>query len=279
MKKIELVPGIQSSVLGFGCASIMGARSANESKKAISMAVDYGITHFDLARSYGYGEAERFVGNILAKEREKFVISSKFGIKANGKAKLLSPLKPLIRVYKKIKKPKEVPSSLNSTNSVHADRFHDRVLIRKVNMITSLEASLKALNTDYLDYFFIHEPLETIESIEEILETSELLKKKGQIKALGLAFTQEQQILHSDYLHEFDILQFNNSPGIINYNTLIEQRGTESNIFFSPINGGSTKLQPNEKLKTLHQDFPKSVILCSTFNEKHMKQNVSLFSN
>ena len=57
MKKVELVKGIQSSVLGFGCAPILGSVGAKTATRAIDCAIDCGITHFDLARSYGYGEA------------------------------------------------------------------------------------------------------------------------------------------------------------------------------------------------------------------------------
>ena len=281
MKKIELISGIQSSFLGFGCASVMGARGPRESHKAITLALNYGITHFDLARSYGYGDAERFVGKILSNEsRDKIVISSKFGIIANSKAKALKPLKPVIRKLKKIKfgRNKIAFQASGSINSPSKDRFHDRIEISGANMVKSLEASLKEINTDYLDYFFVHEPKKPIERIEEVLETAERLKQKGLIRAMGLSFMQNQHSLHEDYLEEFDILQFNNSPGTDNYANTVKKRGNKSNIFFSPINGGISGLCPNEKLSTLHEDFPKSVILCSTFDEKHMKQNVNLFS-
>jgi predicted oxidoreductase len=144
-------------------------------------------------------------------------------------------------------------------------------------MVQSLEESLKNLKTDYLDYFFIHEPLDTILNIDELLEAGMNLKKEGKIRAFGIAFRQDQMDMHKNYLSEFDILQYNNSPGIIGYDELIEERGAESNIFFSPINGGDLILTPEEKLKKLHQDFPKSVILCSMFNKKHIQSNVSIF--
>ncbi|MGY8914119.1 MAG: aldo/keto reductase, partial [Flavobacteriales bacterium] len=116
MKNIELVPGIKSSVLGFGCASIMGARGPKESHKAIDRALANGITHFDLARSYGYGEAERFIGKILSAKRDKVVISSKFGIIANGKARVLKPIKPIIRSLKKLKSSKN-KTAFDTANS------------------------------------------------------------------------------------------------------------------------------------------------------------------
>jgi len=64
------VKGINSSVLGFGCAPILGSKNYKISKKAIELAMENGINHFDLARSYGYGEAENFVGKLIKGKRE-----------------------------------------------------------------------------------------------------------------------------------------------------------------------------------------------------------------
>ena len=62
MKQIELSTGISSSVLGFGCAPILGSVDGRTAARAVACALDNGITHFDLARSYGYGAAEGFIG-------------------------------------------------------------------------------------------------------------------------------------------------------------------------------------------------------------------------
>jgi aryl-alcohol dehydrogenase-like predicted oxidoreductase len=279
MRKVELIKGIKSSVLGFGCAPIMGAVDGKKAKDAISYALEMGVNHFDLARSYGYGEAERFVGKLLIPDRKNLVISSKFGIKANLKAKLFRPLKPFARNIIDVKKKcfEKTKVEKASTSNKISDIFHNRIDLNSEEMVQSLEESLKNLKTDYLDYFFIHEPLDTILNIDELLEAGMNLKKEGKIRAFGIAFRQDQMDMHKNYLSEFDILQYNNSPGIIGYDELIEERGAESNIFFSPINGGDLILTPEEKLKKLHQDFPKSVILCSMFNKKHIQSNVSIF--
>lgn len=279
MKKVKLYKDIESSVIGFGCAPILGAVDSKRATEAINFALELGVNHFDLARSYGYGEAEKFVGKILKPNRNNLVISSKFGIKANFKAKLFRPLKPLARNIIDIKKKylvKVNEEKLNKTNKI-SNIFHNRIELNPIEMILSLEESLKSLKTDYLDYYFIHEPIDKILNIEELLETGMKLKKAGKIRAFGIAFTQNETEAHSEYLDEFDILQYNNSPGIAGYNELVKNRGGISNIFFSPINGGDIKLSAEEKLLKLNQDFPKSVILCSMFNKKHIQNNVSLF--
>ncbi|TDD94685.1 aldo/keto reductase [Flavobacterium cellulosilyticum] len=279
MKKVKLYKDIESSVIGFGCAPILGAVDAQKAKEAINFAMEMGVNHFDLARSYGYGEAENFVGKLLISNRKNIVISSKFGIKANFKAKLFRPLKPIARNVIDIKKKYLVKANEEkvSKKNIISNTFHNRIELNPKEMILSLEESLKSLKTDYLDYFFIHEPLEKILNIDELLETGMNLKKVGKIRAFGIAFMQSENEIHREYLDEFDILQYNNSPGITGYNDLVKNRGGASNIFFSPINGGDYKLTAEEKLLKLHLDFPKSVILCSMFNKKHIQNNVSIF--
>lgn len=286
MKKVELVKGIHSSVLGFGCAPILGSVGGAKSARAIACALDNGINHFDIARSYGYGEAEKFVGRALKSQRDSVVIASKFGIKANFKAKLLSPVKPLIR-YALSKKKQHAAQPLpaqeeikpaDNKNPAIADRFHYRIDINAAEMRKSLEQSLQALGTDYLDYFFVHEPYESIKNTDELFAAAELLKKEGKIRAFGLAYMQNQQHLHTAYIDKFDVLQFNNSPGLPTYKDTIDVRAQQPNIFFSPINnGGTNNLSPAEKLTTLSNDFPNTVILCSMFNEKHLASNAALF--
>ena len=280
MRKVELVDGILSSVLGFGCAPILGSTGKKASRRALDLAIDYGITHFDLARSYGYGQAENFVGNVLRAKRKKIVLASKFGITANWKADILRPIKPIVRILQSSKKKNLKINSVNNNNNGHsaAGLFLNRVKLNTFEMHKSFEKSLKALRTDYLDYFIIHEPLCTIENIDELCEAANRLKREGKIRAWGLSFMKNQKQLHEGYLHRFDILQFNNSPVEGDYIKILQERSTESNILFSPLRGGTEIMSPKEKLEKLLGDYKKSVILCSMYNEKHLSENVELAS-
>ena len=275
MKTVELINGIKSSALGFGCAPILGAVDALKARRALDCAIACGITHFDLARSYGYGEAEQFVGKVIKGRREKLVIASKFGIKANWKASLLRPAKPLIRILRNNfanKSSPHIPPAVEAISSV-ADRFHDRIPFRSSEMRLSLERSLQALNTDYLDYFFVHEPQESLHYIDELTDLAEKLKQEGKIRAWGLAYMRSNESIHRSYLTKFDVLQFDNSPGAQGYKSVVEERGLKPNVIFSPLRGGTSELSPTGKLKKLFDDFPNSVILCSMFNEQHLKEN------
>lgn len=281
MKKTELVKGIQSSVLGFGCAPILGSVGAKTASRAIDCAIDCGITHFDLARSYGYGEAERFVGNALRNKRAQVVLTSKFGIIANWKAGVMRPIKPTLRfVLNNFRKmDSEKITKIANAGPIVANQFHSHIDINSKTMKDSLEKSLKALKTDYLDYFLIHEPLQAIVNIEPLIEMSEKLKAEGKIRSWGMAFLQSQKHIHAGYLNKFDILQFDSSPGRIDYDATIMERGTKPNVLFSPIKGGASNSTPTEKLNKLVIDFPNSVILCSMFNEQHILANANLFNS
>jgi aryl-alcohol dehydrogenase-like predicted oxidoreductase len=278
MRTIELVKGIKSSALGFGCAPILGSVGAKKAKRALECALDHGINHFDLARSYGYGEAESFIGKVIKGRRPAVVLASKFGIKANWKAKLLQPAKPLLRyIIQKSRPTVESGQSKIATGSpMIADSMHYRITLNSEEMRKSLEQSLSALKTDYLDYFFIHEPPETIINIDDLQTTAEKMKDEGKIRGWGLAFTWEQNNLHENYLNYFDTLQFNNPVESTQYDEAINRRSLKPNIIFSPLKGGPKKMKPSEKLLTLFNDFPNSVILCSMFSEQHLKENAEL---
>lgn len=280
MKTVELVKGIRSSALGFGCAPILGAVDGSRAQRALDCALDCGITHFDLARSYGYGEAERFVGNALKGRRNQLVIASKFGIRANWKAALLKPVKPLVRMIREGRRGQPAPTTAVSPAPVRnvADRFHDRIPLRGAQMRQSLEQSLRALNTDYLDYFFVHEPQERLLYFEEMATTADQLKQEGKIRAWGLAYMRSQAHLHQAYVAGFDVLQFDNSPGAPDYDAVVAERGVKPNVLFSPFRGGAKHIQPAEKLTKLAGDFPNSVVLCSMFNPQHLRENAQRMS-
>lgn len=277
MRKVELIKGIESSALGFGCAPIMGSVDSKKARFAIECALDNGINHFDLARSYGYGDAEKFVGKIVKNKRDKVVLASKFGIYANWKATLLKPVKPLVRYAREnLKKDSVNKEKLINDMPKIADHFHNRIPLRKSEMKISVEKSLRELNTDYLDYLFIHEPLDTLTHFDELAELAEVFKKEGKIRGWGLAYMQSQQSFHKTYLDKFDVLQFNNSSGTLDYDNVVKNRGLMPNIIFSPLNGGDKNKSPKEKFNKIFEDFPNSVVLCSMFNEKHIIENVKL---
>jgi len=278
MKKIELVPNINASILGFGCAPIMGSVNSKTAKYALDMALEYGVNYFDVARSYGYGEAEGFLGKKLEGKKNEVYIATKFGIVPNWKAGMLNQIKPLVRYMKEVKKkPTTLSDKKLAQPSDIANHFLDRVCpLRANDMIESLEKSLKELKRSYVDFLFIHEPHHTLNHIDELIDTAETLKKAGKIRAFGLSSMHSQENLHKDYVKRLDLVQYD-SPSIrTDYKKFKFENAGKSSVIFSPFNSVINTMSPSEKLIKLFTDFPNSVVLCSMFNPDHIRENIKI---
>ena len=152
MEYVTLASGLPpSSRLGFGCGSVMGRVGREQSRRAIAAALDAGITHFDVARLYGYGEAEGLLGEALRGHRDRVVIASKFGLAPPRAGIALRGLKPLAQ-----KMIAAVPGLRPLVRAAIGGAGRDPQRFSVPGARASLEASLTALKTDYLDIFFLH---------------------------------------------------------------------------------------------------------------------------
>ena len=82
MRRVTLgQTGIETSCLGFGCASL-GSRVGEEAGlRALAAAHDAGVAWFDLAPLYGAGRAEEIAGRFLkGRPRDGVQICSKVGL-------------------------------------------------------------------------------------------------------------------------------------------------------------------------------------------------------
>ena len=269
---------MNASVLGFGCAPILGSIDAKTSKYALDMAIDHGINYFDVARSYGYGEAEGFLGKIIKDKKNEVYIATKFGIVPNWKASMLNQMKPIVRYLKNNKKKFGISIEASAASpSKIANSFLDYIVpLRAEDMKKSLEKSLKELNRNYVDFLFIHEPHHSLNNIDELLATAETLKKAGKIRAFGLAALHSQENLHKNYIERLDLVQYNNPLVRTDYKDFVSKKAGEPSVIFSPFRDGLIAMTPAEKLTRLFTDFPNSVVLCSMFNPDHIKQNIKI---
>ena len=74
--------GLTVSTIGYGCMGISmayGPGDVAEGIAAIHRAHDLGVTFFDTAEIYGWGENERIVGRAVAGFRDDVVLATKFG--------------------------------------------------------------------------------------------------------------------------------------------------------------------------------------------------------
>jgi D-threo-aldose 1-dehydrogenase len=180
MNKVPFFPWAQpSSTLGYGTTSFMSADTTNERLALLEFAYDAGITHFDTAAYYGYGEAERLLGKFLIGRRDKVTVTTKFGIEPSGAVKaqwvnlLARKIFALVPCTKKL---------LHLRRPNQGSRWgvfeHDKAR-------NSLDRSLRALRTDFVDLFLLHEPSLSDAGTESLIAFLETEKQRGRIRAYG----------------------------------------------------------------------------------------------
>jgi aryl-alcohol dehydrogenase-like predicted oxidoreductase len=169
--------GLKVSRVALGLSQLHHVKSHYERDRLIEEARTLGITHFDTAPIYGDGLAENSLGRSLRRFRSEVTIATKFGllprrwIGAMGVfAWPIHAGRSALRRLKLIRWPKR--SFLHATFQ------------------SSLSASLKALKTDYIDVYCLHEArLEDLEGNMALLDCLIKAKEAGKIRAIGLAGT------------------------------------------------------------------------------------------
>lgn len=143
-----LVSRLTLGTMTFGTAG-WGSDEA-ESHTIIKRYLDLGGNHLDVANMYAGGRSEEIIGNFLPQiKRDDVVIASK--------------------CYFPMDKTNPTPNQFG--------------LSRK-HIISACEASLKRLNTDYIDLYYIHGP-DPITPPEETLRALNDLVQAGKVRYLG----------------------------------------------------------------------------------------------
>ncbi|OEL00982.1 aldehyde oxidase [Staphylococcus succinus] len=157
MKMRDLgISNIQVSAIGLGAMGMdhaYGPQSdRSEMKKLLKQAVDLGCNFIDTAPVYGDGN-EKLLGEAFKGMRENVVIATKFGITGQE----MVDNKPQNKLDSK-------PESIRQ----------------------QLEASLKRLQTDYVDLYFQHR-VDSEVSPEAVAKTMSEFIQEGKIKAWGVS--------------------------------------------------------------------------------------------
>ncbi len=139
-----------------------GAPRTNE-ESLIKYAIEKGINFIDTGRAYGNGNNEQLVGKAITGIRDKVIIQTKIRLEEN-----------------------ELPSKGKGKKGNGEIR----------NALSSkLEASLKALNTNYVDVLLYHDALdENLLFHSETMNFFAEMKKSGTIKTHGFS-------THNDYMN------------------------------------------------------------------------------
>ncbi|MES2301545.1 MAG: aldo/keto reductase [Pseudomonadota bacterium] len=151
--------GLTVSVVGLGCnnfggssTSIAGANAAyglmdlEQTRAVCDAAFDAGITFFDTADLYGNGGSETFLGEIFKERRHEVILATKWGAGMDAR---------------------------------HDIAWGSRRYIRQ-----ACEASLRRMNTDYIDLYQMHWPCART-PIEETIAALDELVREGKVRYIG----------------------------------------------------------------------------------------------
>lgn len=142
--------GLMVSVVGLGCNNFGSRVDAETGRAVVQAALAEGVTLFDTADAYGnHGGSEELLGAALKGYRDEVVIATKFGLDMAG-----------------------------GNGPDWGARGSRRYLTRAV------EASLRRLDTDWIDLYQLHEP-DPGTPIEETLSALDDLVRAGKVRYLG----------------------------------------------------------------------------------------------
>ena len=187
MRYIE-VDGKRASVLGFGCGGVLGRVGRRDSLRAMGAAWDAGVTMFDTARSYGYGEAEGLLGEFLQGRREGAVVVTKFGIWPEAIPGWKRRARPLVRAVLGLLPGTSARGALHDAvrragvrGTSSAGHFDVTTLRR------SLEESLRQLRTGYVDVLLMHEATAEAVRDEDLVAELAGLVRVGKVRRVGVS--------------------------------------------------------------------------------------------
>lgn len=188
MRTIDIqIPGQSTplknvSVIGLGCAAMLGRAGRRESLAALGTAYDSGITFYDTARSYGYGACEGLLGEFFgAGRRSSVVLCTKFGILPGNPNGWKNKVKPLARAALSV-----VPQ-LRGMVRKHAGGQFVPGQFSVATLRSSFETSLRELKTDYVDILLMHGPPASVLQDEGMLEELRRLVDEGKVRLAGVS--------------------------------------------------------------------------------------------
>ena len=158
--------------IGLGCMSLSQGYgtppTVEEAGRVLEKAIDIGVVHFDSAALYGFGRNEELVGPFLKRHRDKVLLVSKGGLRGIDGKRVLD---------------------------------NDPKLLRK-----DIEASLRRLDTDVIDLYYLHRWDKRIPIAESIGLMSRFVEE-GKVRWLGLSEVSSERIRKAHAEHPISAVQ------------------------------------------------------------------------
>ncbi len=230
--------GPMVSAIGLGAmslAGVYGAADDAESIATVQRALDVGMTLIDTADIYGAGHSEEVVGRAIRGRREQVVLATKFG---GGQ---------------------QSPGGNGRPEYVRS----------------SLEGSLRRLNVDHVDLYYLHR-VDFSRPIEETVGAMAQLVQEGKVRYLGLSEAAPATIRRAQAVHPIAALQteyslFSREPESAIFPTLRELG--IGFVAYSPLGRGLLTGRIQRPGDLPENDWRRSV---PRFQDQNLEQNVRL---
>ena len=174
MKKVQLGrQGLKVPAVGLGCMGMSEFYGHSDEAKNLQLldeALEMGCNFWDTADMYGPFTNEELLGKALANRREKVILATKFGVKRGKDGAWLG-----------------ISGSPQYVKSC-------------------CDASLKRLNTDYIDLYYQHRPDPEI-PVEETVGAMGDLVQAGKVRYIGLSEAGAEDLEKAHRTHPISVLQ------------------------------------------------------------------------
>ena len=195
------------------------AAAWEDAARLLLRALEFGYTHFDTAALYGLGANETLVGKTLKGRRSEFTLASKCGLRIEGGTREISSRPEKLRL--------------------------------------TCEESLKRLQTDVIDLYYLHRWDKTT-PIEEAVGGLGELVREGKIRGVGLSEVSAGTLRKAHAAHPVAAIQSEYSPWTRNPEIGVLDACAELGVTFvafSPVARGFLTDSPPEVAKFEPRDI------------------------
>ncbi|MFJ9318743.1 aldo/keto reductase [Streptomyces globisporus] len=165
--------GPQVGVQGLGCmgmSEFYGDTDERAARDTLDAALEAGVTLLDTADAYGRGANEEFLAPFVGAHRDEITLATKFAL-------------------------------VRTDDPQYRGISNDPAYIR-----TAVEASLRRLNTDVIDLYYMHRRDPAVPLAESIGALAELVRQ-GKVKQLGLSEVTGPELREAYAVHPIAALQ------------------------------------------------------------------------
>ncbi len=233
--------GFETPAIGLGCMNLSHAYG-NPPPRDVGIAVleralELGVTHFDSAALYGFGRNEELVGPFLKPHRDRILLASKCGLRGVDGKRTIDGRPEVLR--------------------------------------QDLEDSLRRLDTDRIDLFYLHRWDKSVPIEESVGEMSRFVEE-GKVGYIGLSEVSAATIRAAHAVHPIAAVQSEYSPWSRNVEIAVLDTCREIGaafVAFSPLARGFLTARTLNPAAFVDKDIRRGM---PRFSEPHFSKNLPL---